>query len=410
MTGDPLLLPNLGGEEDGWRRTLREPRVAAAARLWRLLFSNRARLASGYFPEPTADEDWPAELSPGRTTAAFDWLTDVNGCIPWLSNAEVRRDPACRGLPIWGAPAEIVERVHDKAFAQRAARELDLIPRSLPATPVVFEPADLASGPDAALRIERELRAWPDWARASFTLKPRFGSSGRGRFDAPAGAVDTPGLRKALPRLAARGGAILEPWLERTADLSAQLLVTGNADIVLLGTLEQLSSQRGSYLGHRGEVDSRGRVFSGHRDDEELRGAAAQIARAAAAEGYRGPCGVDGLVFQRAHGQWPHGDSGLERVLRPVVELNARFTMGIVILGLVRRALEVVADLSGIRPGDRHAFGFRIDSPHRGWREARALAGDGAVLVPLWCEGDSVRPALLFADGQTDLDRALAAR
>jgi hypothetical protein len=31
------------------------------------------------------------------------------------------------------------------------------------------------------------------------------------------------------------------------------------------------------------------------------------------------------------------------------------------------------------------------------------------VLVPLWCEGDSVRPALLFAHGQTDLDRALGA-
>jgi hypothetical protein len=401
VSGELVLLPNLGGEERSWRRTLHQPRVCAAAKLWRLLFSRAARMAPGDLPAPLVQADWPRELRDGSTAAAFEWLDAVRGCVPWLGNADAHADPACGEPSVWGASPEVVERVHDKAFAQRAAEELDLVPRVLRGTSVVFEPDELVSPREAAQRIERIVDSWPDWTGGRFTLKPRFGSSGRGRFDVRAGDASPSELRSALPRLAARGGAILEPWLARESDLSAQLRVTSAGDVFVLGTLQQILSDRGSYRGHCGEVDSAGRIFSGQPHDSELRAAAAAIAHSALAQGFRGPCGVDALEFRwRDASEW-------RRALRPVVELNARFTMGTVVCGLVRRAVEAVAPELGLRPGQRYAFEFRIDAPPTGWAQARIAAGDGAVLVPLACHDDPVQPALLFARTRPDLDRAL---
>ena len=121
MRAGPLLLPNLGGEEGGdWRQRLREPRVAAAALLWRLLFDESARVADGLAP-PLAWDPRPGAFGPGLAQAAFGFLDGLQGCVAWLGDRHARADPAAEGLAFPGPPAEIVEAVHDKAFALRAA-------------------------------------------------------------------------------------------------------------------------------------------------------------------------------------------------------------------------------------------------------------------------------------------------
>ena len=55
--------------------------------------------------------------------------------------------------------------------------------------------------------------------------------------------------------MARAGGAILEPWLERLADLSAQLHIGQDGAVTLLGTLEIVSTPSGVPLGHRGELE-----------------------------------------------------------------------------------------------------------------------------------------------------------
>jgi hypothetical protein len=214
-----------------------------------------------------------------------------------------------------------------------------------------------------------------------------------------------------LPALARAGGAILEPWLERDRDLSAQLHVSDSDGLVVLGTLEQRMSRRGSILGHRGEIDSRGRIFSGLPEDEDLREAAAGIAASAQERGYSGPCGVDAFTFL-----WPdeteatsgtQEDRELRRSFRPVVELNARFTMGTVTIGLVRRYRSDLRQHLGLRPGDRCAFELRFDAPRNGWEAARSAAGEGAFIAPLHQPGDRVHPAVLFAASRDALERAI---
>jgi len=95
-------------------------------------------------------------------------------------------------------------------------------------------------------------------------------------------------------------------------------------------------------------------VTSGNRYDEALREAAVAVAQAAIAAGYHGPCGVDAFAFEVEPGR-------IE--LRPVVEFNARFTLGIVAIGWLRRALPRIRRELSLDPGGLRAFQFRLDAP-----------------------------------------------
>lgn len=399
----PSLLPNLGAEEGpDWRRMRREPRVATAAWLWRSLFGAAVLLPEDEWPELRDEERGEPPRAP-----AFAWLGEMEGCVAWLGDEAARRDAESAGLRLHGPPPETVARVNDKAFALREAERAGFVPRVLRGTSTVLEPELLADEVATRARIHAERASWPTFAREAFTLKPRHGTSGRGRLDVtrdPDGALPA----KALARLAGRGGAILEPWLERDADLSAQLFLSETEGVVLLGTLEQRVTPSGGLLGHRGEIDSRGRIFSGLPADEDLREAAAAVAGAALRAGYTGPCGVDAFVFRH-----PDEAGAARATLRPVVELNARFTMGIVSLGLVRREIHRVRSALRLRPGDRRAFELRIDAPQVGWEAACERAGSNAFVVPLHREDQNPRqpnalaPAILFAESRADLAHAL---
>jgi hypothetical protein len=306
------------------------------------------------------------------------------------------------------APADIVRRVHDKAFAAHFASASGYLPKGLAALTRVYAPGELADPGSWLAGLKAQLAAWPPWTEGRFTLKPRQGSSGRGRVGGIAGALDEAKLRASLPRFAERGGAILEPWLQRTRDLSVMLQIASpemgsEGGIRLLGTAEQILAPSGVYLGHRGEIDSRGRVFSGCADEEPMREAAAALAGEARAAGYWGPCGVDGFAFQRPGTSAEEGASPPE--LRPLVEFNARFTVGIVVVGLIRRALERVKPEIGLEPGGRAGFLFGLEPPPgwRSWQSLAEAAGPGTRHLPL--DQDPNGPALLFDSDARTLGR-----
>lgn len=274
--------------------------------------------------------------------------------VAWLNTPAAARQAEAGGRALWGAAPEVVRRVHDKAFAHRVAEREGLVPELLRGVVRILEPDELLPESAGLENLQARLDALPAWARERFTLKPRLGSSGRGRVAGEAGRADTPGIRGALARLAERGGALLEPWLERREDLSAQLFVAPDGALRLLGTTRLLLTRAGLYRGQRGLLDSKGRIVSGSRHDEALREAAVTLAAAAAAEGFHGPCGVDAFSFVA-------GDGAADTVFRPVVELNARFTMGIVAIGLARRQGAAVVRRLGLGPGERCAFQLRLD-------------------------------------------------
>jgi len=90
------------------------------------------------------------------------------------------------------------------------------------------------------------------------------------------------------------------------------------------------------------------------------------VARAAHAQGYHGPCGVDAFAFRGPDGP----------LLRPAVELNARFTLGTIVTGLLRRARPHLRRRLPTPPGSLRALRFALP--------ARAEAGfEAAWQLPL---------------------------
>ena len=410
------LLPNLGAEEgDDWRAFRHEPHARVAAQLWSHLYSHDAcfRFPAKSPRDPWRSERceafWPAAFGPVAREPVFAWLEESDQPTAWLNTPSLERAAGdALGLRPSGPPADFLRTTHDKAFAVEAARELGLVPRAIEPLIQVIDAEQLRSPDELVEKLDSCLREWPDWTGRRFTLKPRHGSSGRGRV-AGEGKVDTKSVRGALPRLAERGGAIFEPWLKRRTDLSVALHVPSpNAHAALptiLGSLEMLATESGVFRGHCGEVDSRGRVFSGHRADETLRADAAAVAQRARDAGFFGPCGIDAFSYM---------ESDRER-LRSLVEFNARVTMGLVTIGLIRRALPRVRETLELTPGVRRAFLMGFGRPGRGLDEPQRIASScpDASLINLGQakkgqvekEADS-QPFLVFARDRVALRRA----
>ena len=401
------LLPNLGAEEgDDWRAFFHEPHARVAARLWSHLYSRGARFRyparspNDSWCSERCEDRWPAALGPLPEEPVFPWLEESDHPTAWLNTKSLERAAHdALGLRPSGPPADRIAATHDKAFAVEAARELGLVSRAVEPLIQVIDAQRLRS-PDVLIEdLDVFLRGWPDWTQGRFTLKPRFGSSGRGRV-AGSGTADTKAVRGALSRLAERGGAIFEPWLERQTDLSVALHVPSPASQLtlptLLGSLEMLATANGVFRGHCGEVDSRGRIFSGHRDDETLRADAAAVAGRARDGGFFGPCGIDAFSYM---------ESDRER-LRGLVEFNARATMGLVTIGLVRRALPRVRDALGLTPGARRAFLMGFGRPGSGRVDAMRIESScpDTYSIDLGPPGgeSGPQPFLIFArDGES---------
>lgn len=399
------LIPNIGAEEGPqWPALLEKPAVAATVALWRHLFPAPHHLIG------TADttECWPESMGDRPQEAAFAWL-EGRSVASWWGDPRAVDLARENGLEWPEADAETILRVHDKAFAVRMSQELGLVPTELDDLGFVLEAGELTASDDWIDRVEREIGTWPAFTGGRFCLKPRLGSSGRGRVSGQADDLDRVVLQGAARSLARRGGAILEPWLARSGDFSVQLHI-GDTDpaVTVLGGLRLWVTNTGLYRGHLGEVDSRGRVFSGDPEEERARTAAAMLASEAQALGFRGPCGVDGLSFEIPG----RADEEPTRVIRPAVEFNARFTLGTIVIGLIRRNLKRLQTELELSPGQRRAFLFALDTPP-GWTSWEALAESlpGRVLgLPLAALSAPARPGLVFADSLTELEDSLLAK
>lgn len=364
--GQPWILPNLGGEEGlDWNAYPSQPHARVAVHLLGLLFPKRARIVhrdgGGRWRSLSASAGWPSALGPLPENAALPWLDTTPDAFAWIPTQSLAAELAA-GLPgqarvaLAGPDPDRVHALHDKAFAVETSRRLGLHPDELDPLILVLSPEDLGRPDETIDRLSACLAAWPDWTGRRFTLKPRLGSSGRGRVGGE-GRVDSPAVRGALARLARRGGAIFEPWLERSRDLSVALHLASPRDAPsILASFELLTTGSGGYRGHCGEIDAAGRVHSGDPEDDRLRAGALEVARSAGERGFFGACGVDAFRYRM-------GNGGRER-WRGAVEFNARPTMGLVTYGLIRRALPRLQGPLAARGDAPLAFLFTLLDEH----------------------------------------------
>jgi hypothetical protein len=174
-------------------------------------------------------------------------------------------------------------------------------------------------------------------------LKAPFSTSGRERVFLCGGGLDVLEARDEAwirGRLARSGRLALEPWMDRVADLSLQLhcdAPTGGGRVV--GVTRFACDARGRYvgtaLGRRAaglSREVRDLLYggaAGGRVLEALEALGLWLARAFARLGHSGPAGVDLFLYRDPR------DGSL--AMRPVVEINPRWTMGRVALALEKR-------------------------------------------------------------------------
>jgi hypothetical protein len=332
------LLPNFGAEEQRDALWV-DPRHDRLGILWSLLFHPPSRLIG---PEEAGAE----QVSPflANTQDPLARSTDRAAGAAWFACERTFARWQGEGRAIDGPGLATVLPLHDKGMPIGQGAEDD----PLGDLARVFSSDDLLhEGGESFLReLHRVITHWPTWAHADWTLKPRLGSSGRGRVAGQGLLIDTPILRGSIPRLAQQGGVILEPFIRERVDLSVQIDIPGdsNLPIHVLGSLAPISTLSGSYLGHRG-IWRGTESESGDAHDQPLRQRALRLAEHARQNGFHGPAGVDAFLYQHAG-----------RTCLHICEFNARWTVGHVVHGIARRLAHPAAHW--LEPAD--AFEFRL--------------------------------------------------
>lgn len=292
-----VLFPNFGAEEFLFRERsdvdfkgrVTRPMFLPLAKAWRELYANAQVVGLEGVSEHSKD--------------ALPHL--LQGRVSWLSTKFHPGDHA--------RSVDAVVRFSDKLFAQQFGKACPLTKRSHAVTQA---PAPLKG----------------------HTLKPRFGSSGRGRVS----LESTPErIESGFKNLVKKGGALCEPWVSRECDLSAQGIVHDEG-VTMLGTTLASVSDAGRVVGLSTQKRD-DRYCAGTPYDDEVLKVGREVGEALYENAYRGSFCVDAFSYT-FEGQ---------TYLRAPVEINPRFTMGTLLVGLCERYERPRACFGAPREGAR---------------------------------------------------------
>ncbi|MGB8509554.1 MAG: hypothetical protein WCD76_14300, partial [Pyrinomonadaceae bacterium] len=200
-------------------------------------------------------------------------------------------------------PFDVVARVNSKLWSHTLEVELGL---ALPgaALAATFEELRLAVA-----------RACPG-AGDKWVIKSPYGFAARERVLGRGPSIDEPQAKWSLRRLSAGETLIFQPWLEvvREYGVVAEISPAGTLDIRGVSDMQTngAGTGKGYLLGRRPTAQR----------TAELERIAGVVGERLFAEGYSGPVGIDALEHARG--------------LHPLLEINARYTMGFVAVAVER--------------------------------------------------------------------------
>ncbi len=210
------------------------------------------------------------------------------------------------GALVCHPPLEAVARVNSKLWSHALEQAWGIL---LPGAAACADFAELA----AAIA-----RACPG-AQDKWVIKSPFGFAARDRVLGRGPAFAGTAAAAWCVRRFARGETLIfQPWLDVRREYGVVMLVKEDGTTDILGVSDLQTNGAGTGTGYL-----LNRAVEPHRA-EALRRMALLVGEALFAEGYTGPAGVDAL--EHALG------------LHPLLEINARYTMGFVALA-VERAL-----------------------------------------------------------------------
>ncbi len=206
-------------------------------------------------------------------------------------------------MPSW----EITKKVNSKEFSFQCSPKL----------------------PGASLLYsEEEAMKWLAKLKAPAVLKTCFGVSGKGHLHIdPLTPLNTQKIMQFLSKeWKMQRPVIAEPWVTRLLDFSTQWEIHPKGKIEYVGVTICENDAKGRYLTNRvGDVPAYFGLYFPYL--EEHLSVAKQALKKIAALGYFGNVGIDAMLYQQ-------NTIPCKILLQPIVEINARKTMGWVALKL----------------------------------------------------------------------------
>lgn len=255
--------------------------------------------------------------------------------VPWGWTVSAAALAAERGWRTAIPPLEVIRHVNSREFRLQLEQEFGV---ALPQAGVARSLGELRSLVAAAGELAH-----------GWILKANFGMAGRESMRGRGAHVSDALARWVEKRLQSDDAIVFEPLLECVAEAGLQFDVPADAPPRLIGVAELIVDNSGVYRGSRFETGAGDRVATNQSASEgeqienpsrestapstaDTRWEAAvavglQVARRLQSLGYFGPLGVDAMQYRDAKGQ--------QRV-RPLQDLNARFTLGRLALGFRR--------------------------------------------------------------------------
>ncbi len=249
---------------------------------------------------------------------------------PWARTPDALRLMERLGVPCELTAPEMFSKAVHAEFLGKLVRTADC--------PILCAPEAVGT----VVVSRGEVQGWLDTARApACVFKAPFSTAGRGRVIRKTEEVlSAKELAFIETTLREQGALVIEPWLERIIDFSIQFDYGAESGLRRRGLVVLENTERGQF--RRATVADR---FTDFLDDEARRALFAdapkrgflaeliedrlepELTALLAEHGYAGPLGVDAFLYRDGEG---------EVRIKPVVEINPRYTMGRVAIELAR--------------------------------------------------------------------------
>ncbi len=269
-------------------------------------------------------EDWlevPSDLEPGFFERLAEFGLSRPHCLkpdepilrpvqlcPWGWTSAAVATASRRNVAVDVPPLDIVRTVNSRRFSMALEAEWNI---GLAESALITSEADLKT---VLQRLPADITSW--------LLKAEFGMAGRERFSGEGNHLADATARWVRKRLRNQEAVIFEPRVDIIAETGLQLTVPKTGPPVLEGITPLLTDRSGTYRGSRFDNDP-----ALQTEWAEAVAVAMRAAERIQSLGYFGPLGIDAAQYQSS--------DGIVR-LRALQDINARFTMGRLSLGLRR--------------------------------------------------------------------------
>jgi len=177
---------------------------------------------------------------------------------------------------------------------------------------------------------------------------------------------------------------VFEPWLDRAAEAGILLDVppssASDSTIRIIAVTELLTNEHGQYIGTRIDTGF-AHDMKCHTPAHNPVTTALDVAEELQRLGYFGPLGIDAMQYRSVH-----TDTPVSTLIRPIQDINARWTMGFIATAMARRLAPQQVVTWRLLPTDRICHLLTLEPDSR--VEQRALS----------CSGLDLTTALLCAD------------